>query len=147
MMHKAFFAIALALAAGAAIAGFGPGAPGSGADTTQTPAFDTSYAVEASYSCLEGGCHATDGKLVSDYAASYMTHVMVKCNACHGTHTPSEVGRPKPHLTGYFAGIGAAGYTVGKDRCLACHSAVSGGGHPNNPAECKSCHAPHVFRR
>ena len=109
--------------------------------------FDTSYAVEASDACLGGGCHETDGKLVSDYRASYMTHVLVKCNACHGTHTPGEVGKAKPHLTGYFPGIGATGYIVGKDRCLACHSAASGGGHPNMQGECTFCHAPHVFRR
>jgi hypothetical protein len=110
--------------------------------------FDTSYALEASASCLSGGCHETNPVLVDGYAQSYMTHVMVKCNACHGTHTAAELGMPKPNITGYFSGIGATGYVVGKDRCLACHSAVQNrGGHPRNPNECVSCHAPHAFAK
>lgn len=106
---------------------------------------DTTFAVENSYSCLTG-CHASNTALVNGYSASRMTHFMVKCNTCHGTHTAAEVGLPKPDLTGYYSGIGATGYVVGKDRCLTCHSAVlSKKGHPNNPSECISCHAPHVF--
>ena len=127
-----------------AIAGKG----GPGGTTTTTQVFDTSYAVEASSSCLTGGCHETNATLLNGYSQSYMTHVMVKCNTCHGTHTAAELGRPKPNLTGYYSGIGATGYVVGKDRCIACHSArLNQGGHPNNPGECISCHAPHGFAR
>ena len=106
--------------------------------------FDTSYAVEYSQSCLGGGCHETDQQLVDEYSASFMTHVMVKCNACHGTHTAETVGLEKPNLTGHYPGIGATGYTVGRDRCLTCHNNQ----HPNGRKaqdECKSCHQPHVF--
>jgi hypothetical protein len=107
---------------------------------------DTSFAVEYSYSCLGGGCHETNTKLVTDYSQSLMTHAMVKCNACHGTHTAAELGLPKPNLTGYVPGKGATGYVVGKDRCLTCHSsALSLKGHPKYPGECLSCHGPHVF--
>lgn len=114
--------------------------------TTSTQVFDTSYAVEASSSCLGGGCHETNTRLLDGYSQSYMTHVMVKCNTCHGTHTAAELGKPKPNLTGYYSGIGATGYVVGKDRCIACHSdKLNSGGHPSNPSECISCHAPHVF--
>lgn len=138
----------LALALGtipAANAGKG-GPPGSGGSTTQV--FDTSYAVEASASCLAGGCHETNATLVAGYSQSYMTHVMVKCNACHGTHTAADLGKAKPNLTGYYSGIGATGYVVGKGRCIACHSAtLNNGGHPNNPGECISCHAPHAFAK
>jgi len=109
------------------------------------PVFDTTYAVEASSSCLTGGCHEKNATLMTGYKASFMTHVMVKCNACHGTHTAAELGKPKPNLTGYVSGMGATGYKVPKDRCVACHSAASGQGHPNNPGECLSCHAPHTF--
>lgn len=110
------------------------------------PNFDTSFAVEYSHSCLSGGCHETNTQLVDEYSQSYMTHAMVKCNACHGTHTASTVGQEKPNLTGYYPGIGATGYTVGKDRCLVCHTAaLTQNGHPSNPGECLSCHAPHVF--
>ena len=115
--------------------------------TTTTQVFDTSYAVEASSSCLTGGCHETNATLLNGYSQSYMTHVMVKCNTCHGTHTAAELGRPKPNLTGYYSGIGATGYKVPKDRCVACHSSASGQGHPNNPGECLSCHAPHKFAK
>lgn len=111
------------------------------------PVFDTTYAVEKEYSCLTGGCHETNATLMTTHKASYMTHVMVKCNACHGTHTAAEVGKPKPNLTGYVAGMGATGYLVPKDRCVTCHNAASGQGHPNNPGECLSCHAPHTFPR
>ncbi len=131
-------AVAVALLTGIAVP-FGIGAA----------TYDTSFAVEYSYSCLTGGCHETNAKLMSDYAATPMSHVMVKCNACHGTHTAAEVGLPKPNLTGYTAASsGATGYVVGKDRCKACHEAVlSNRGHPNNPGECLSCHAPHIFSR
>ncbi|MDQ1362925.1 MAG: hypothetical protein QG652_785 [Pseudomonadota bacterium] len=134
--------MALAIcAAPGAWAGKGPGG-----GTTTSQVFDTSFAVEYSASCLSGGCHETSAKLVSDYSQSLMTHAMVKCNACHGTHTAAEVGQPKPNLTGYYFGIGATGYVVGKDRCLTCHSsALTVKGHPNNPGECLSCHAPHIF--
>ena len=123
----------------------GKGAPGG--TTTTTQVFDTSYAVEASSSCLSGGCHETNATLLNGYSQSYMTHVMVKCNTCHGTHTAAELGKPKPNLTGYYSGIGATGYKVPKDRCVACHSSASGQGHPNNPGECLSCHAPHKFAK
>ena len=110
------------------------------------PGEDTSYAIEKEYSCLTGGCHETNTQLLTDHANSLMTHAMVKCNACHGTHTASQLGLPKPNLSGYYPGIGATGYVVGKDRCLTCHSArLLQGGHPNNPSECISCHAPHMF--
>lgn len=110
------------------------------------PNFDTSFAVEYSHSCLSGGCHETNTQLVDEYSQSYMTHAMVKCNACHGTHTASTVGQEKPNLTGHYPGIGATGYVVGKDRCLVCHTAaLAQNGHPSNPGECLSCHAPHVF--
>lgn len=112
----------------------------------QAEPFDTSFAVEYSYSCLEGGCHETNTQLVTEHAASFMTHAMVKCNACHGTHGADTVGQEKPNLTGYYPGIGATGYTVGKDRCLVCHSTtLARAGHPNNPSECLSCHAQHEF--
>lgn len=108
--------------------------------------FDASFALEYSGSCLTGGCHELNTTLVNEYAQSYMTHTMVKCNACHGTHTAAEVGQEKPNLTGYYPGIGAVGYVVGKDRCLVCHSSTeNNGSHPGRPSECLSCHAPHVF--
>lgn len=111
-----------------------------------TQVFDTSFAQEYSYSCLTGGCHEINATLVNEYAQSYMTHVMVKCNACHGTHTAAEVGQEKPNLTGYYPGIGPIGYVVGKDRCLVCHSSTENNGqHPGQPSECVNCHAPHVF--
>ncbi|MCW8935776.1 MAG: cytochrome c3 family protein [Gammaproteobacteria bacterium] len=109
-----------------------------------TQVFDTSFAVEFSYSCLTGGCHETDQTLVDEYAASNMTHTMVKCNACHGTHTADTVGLEKPNLTGYFPGIGATGYIVGRDRCKACHNNQHNGGRASTN-DCKSCHTPHVF--
>lgn len=111
------------------------------------PGEDTSYAVEKEYSCLTGGCHETNTQLLTDHANSLMTHAMVKCNACHGTHTASQLGLPKPNLTGYFPGIGATGYVVGVDRCFACHSAqvLRKTSHPSQPGECASCHAPHAF--
>ena len=124
----------------------GGGAPAPAPTTTQV--YDTSFAVEYSYSCLSGGCHEGNAKLVDDYSKSLMTHAMVKCNACHGTHTAVDVGKPKPNLTGYFPGIGATGYVVGKDRCLTCHSStLTVRGHPSNPGECISCHAPHMFAK
>ncbi|WP_303905677.1 hypothetical protein [Thiohalomonas denitrificans] len=113
---------------------------------TAQEVYDTSFAVEYSYSCLTGGCHENDAQLVDEYSQSYMTHTMVKCNACHGTHTADTVGQEKPNLTGYQPGIGATGYIVGKDRCLTCHTAaLAQSSHPSNPGECLSCHAPHVF--
>lgn len=108
--------------------------------------FDTTFAEEYSYACASGGCHETNAQLMTDYGQSLMTHAMVKCNACHGTHTAETVGKEKPNLTGYLPGIGATGYVVGKDRCLVCHSAaLNQNRHPSNPGECLSCHAPHVF--
>ena len=108
--------------------------------------FDTTVAVAASRSCLSGGCHETDARLLDQYRQSRMTQVNVKCNACHGTHTAAEVGKPKPNLTGYHASSGPTGYVVGKDRCLACHQAtLAAPSHPSNPKSCTSCHAPHVF--
>lgn len=113
----------------------------------ETAVYDTSFAVESSYSCLGGGCHETNAELLADYSMSFMSHVMVKCNACHGTHTAAELGLPKPNLTGYKPGLGATGYTVGRDRCLVCHMSVTGtGGHPRNAGNCTGCHGPHAFR-
>ncbi len=125
----------------------GPGgAGGGGGTTTTTQIYDTSFAVEYSYSCLTGGCHENNATLLDGYSKSLMTHVMVKCNACHGTHTATDVGKPKPNLTGYYTGVGASGYVVGKDRCLVCHTAaLSQGSHPRNPGECLGCHSPHRF--
>lgn len=122
-------------------AGNGYGGP---AGNSSMEGFDTSYAVEYSHSCLGGGCHETDQQLVDEYAASFMTHVMVKCNACHGTHTEETLGTEKPNLTGYYPGIGATGYTVGRDRCLTCHNNQHPSGRKAQD-ECKSCHRPHVF--
>ena len=124
--------------------GPGPGGPGGG-DSSTTQVFDTSFAVEFSYSCLGGGCHETDQKLVDDYAASKMTHTMVKCNACHGTHTAETVGFEKPNLTGYYPGIGAIGYKVDTDRCKVCHNNEHSGGGNKSGDNCYSCHAPHAF--
>ena len=124
------------------------GSPGYSGGTTSgvMQGEDTSFAIENSYSCLSGGCHENNTQLLNEHASSLMTHAMVKCNACHGTHTAADVGLPKPNLTGYYPGIGATGYVVGKDRCLTCHSArLTKGGHPNNPGQCVSCHTPHVF--
>lgn len=141
----------------AATADAASGATATGAvttETTTTPAsppvskFDTAVAVATSRSCLSGGCHETDTALLEEYKQSRMTHVNVKCNACHGTHTAAELGKPKPNLTGYHAASTATGYVVGKDRCLACHEATMGvGSHPSNPKNCTSCHTPHVFGR
>ena len=150
MNQHLFMIIIIKLAAGAVLAlgtmSFAMVAHGA-PPATPTQVFDTSYAVEASSSCLSGGCHENNATLMTGYKASYMTHVMVKCNACHGTHTAAELGKPKPNLTGYISGMGATGYKVPKDRCVACHVAASGQGHPNNPGECLSCHAPHQFAR
>ncbi|MDH5471974.1 MAG: hypothetical protein OEY87_06205 [Gammaproteobacteria bacterium] len=141
-----FLLIALICSIPHAWAGKGPGGPGGdgGGETTPAQVFDTSFAVEYSYSCLGGGCHETDQQLVDEYAASNMTHTMVKCNACHGTHTAATVGLEKPNLTGYFPGIGATGYIVGRDRCKACHNNQHTGGRASKN-DCKSCHIPHVF--
>jgi hypothetical protein len=127
--------------------GQGPGGSGGTAGSTTTEqVFDTSFAVEFSYSCLGGGCHETDQKLVDDYAASKMTHTMVKCNACHGTHTAETVGLEKPNLTGYFPGIGSTGYKVDTDRCKMCHNNEHSGSGANKSSDnCYSCHSPHVF--
>lgn len=120
----------------------GPGGNGSSLD----PKFDTSFAVEYSYSCVSGGCHETDSQLVEEHADSFMTHAMVKCNACHGTHTADTVGEEKPNLTGFYPGIGATGYQVGDDRCIACHSpTLESPTHPNRTWDCVGCHTPHRF--
>lgn len=116
-----------------------------GSDPTTTQVFDTSFAVEFSYACLGGGCHETDQQLVDEYAASTMTHTMVKCNACHGTHTADTVGKEKPNLTGYYPGIGATGYKVDTDRCKVCHNNEHSGGGKKSGDNCYSCHVPHVF--
>jgi len=141
--------IILALGSSESFAGKGPGGPGGpddGGDSTTTQVFDTSFAVEFSYSCLGGGCHEIDQKLVDEYAASTMTHTMVKCNACHGTHTAETVGLEKPNLTGYYPGVGATGYKVDTDRCKACHdNEHSGSGGRKSGDDCYSCHTPHVF--
>ena len=122
------------------------GTGGTDGGTTTTQVYDTSFAVEFSYSCLEGGCHEKNQQLVDEYSQSFMTHAMVKCNACHGTHTAAEVGLEKPNLTGYTPGIGSTGYIVGMDRCKACHSNVHVSGKKSTK-ECVSCHTPHVFKR
>lgn len=156
-----FFLIALTCSIPSVGAGKGPGGPGGGgggSTTTRvfdtgtsvfdngTQVFDTSFAVEFSYSCLGGGCHEIDQQLVNEYAASKMTHAMVKCNACHGTHTAETVGLEKPNLTGYYPGIGATGYKVDTDRCKVCHNNEhSGSGVRNSGDNCYSCHTPHVF--
>ncbi|NOQ78614.1 MAG: hypothetical protein GQ546_04365 [Gammaproteobacteria bacterium] len=76
-----------------------------------------------------------------------MTHTMVKCNACHGTHTADTVGLEKPNLTGYYPGIGATGYEVDTDRCKTCHNNEhSNSGRRKSSDNCYSCHAPHEFR-
>jgi hypothetical protein len=116
-----------------------------GGDPTTTQVFDTSFAVEFSYACLSGGCHETDQQLVDEYAASKMTHTMVKCNACHGTMTADTVGKEKPNLTGYYPGIGATGYEVGTDRCKVCHNNEHSGRGKKSGDNCYSCHVPHVF--
>ena len=139
--------IILALGSSVSFAGRGgPGGPAPDPDPAPAQVFDTSFAVEFSYSCLGGGCHETDQNLVNEYAASKMTHTMVKCNACHGTHTADTVGLEKPNLTGYYPGIGATGYSVDTDRCKVCHNnehAGAGGGKGGD--DCYRCHAPHVF--
>ena len=110
------------------------------------PRFDTSFAIEYSDSCLSGGCHESDPGLVEEHADSLMTHAMVKCNACHGTHTAETVGQEKPNLTGYYEGIGISGYRVGDDRCIACHTpTLEEAEHPNKTWDCISCHRPHRF--
>ncbi len=153
---KSVLACLIILALGSSISfagrGPGPGGPDDGGNTTTTitttptQVFDTSFAVEFSYSCLSGGCHETDQKLVDEYAASKMTHTMVKCNACHGTHTAETVGYEKPNLTGYYPGIGATGYKVYTDRCKMCHNNEhSDSGTKKSGDNCYSCHVPHVF--
>lgn len=123
-----------------------PASAGRAVQTTGNQVFDTSYAVENSQACLGGGCHELDLQLMEDYAKSAMSHIMIKCNACHGTHTAAQVGAPKPNLTGYLPGVGATGYVVGKDRCLACHSgAALQSGHPAASRDCIACHEPHRF--
>lgn len=145
-IFKVFLAGLLLISASVWAAKGGPGGGGGGTTSGVLPGEDTSYAIEKEYSCLTGGCHETNTQLLTDHANSLMTHAMVKCNACHGTHTASQLGLPKPNITGYYPGIGATGYVVGKDRCLTCHSArLLQGGHPNNPGECISCHTPHMF--
>jgi hypothetical protein len=148
MQSRTFASILKLLLAGLLLASIsawaaGPGWGGGGGTTSGVlPGEDTSYAIEKEYSCLSGGCHETNTQLLNEHAASLMTHAMVKCNACHGTHTAAQLGLPTPNLTG----IGATGYVVGKDRCLTCHSAqLSTANHPKNPSACIGCHAPHVF--
>lgn len=142
---KSLLTCLIILAMGISVSFAGQNSPSDGG-TTPTQVFDTSFAVEFSYSCLSGGCHEKDQKLVDEYAASKMTHTMVKCNACHGTHTAATVGQEKPNLTGYYPGIGATGYKVDTDRCKTCHNnehvAAEGKKAGDN---CYSCHAPHVF--
>ena len=114
--------------------------------TNATQVYDTSFAVEFSYSCLSGGCHEQNQTLLDEYAASKMTHAMVKCNACHGTHTAETVGLEKPNLTGYYPGIGSTGYSVDTDRCKVCHNNEHVGGPGGKSGDnCYSCHEPHVF--
>ena len=144
---KSVFVLLMILSSGSSVsfAAPGPGGPGGANNGGDTQVFDTSFAVEFSYSCLTGGCHETDQNLVNEYAASKMTHTMVKCNACHGTHTADTVGLPKPNLTGYYPGIGATGYQVSTDRCKTCHNNEHNGGGNKSGDNCYSCHAPHVF--
>ncbi|MBX3591464.1 MAG: hypothetical protein KF755_11210 [Burkholderiaceae bacterium] len=114
--------------------------------TSKAAPFDTSAVVAASRACLGGGCHEKNAALLDGYRQSKMTQANVKCNACHGTHTAAEVGQAKPNLTGYHAGMGATGYSVPKDRCVACHErTLQRDGHPHEPATCTGCHAPHAF--
>ena len=136
------------VALGISVSFAGKNSPGGNfeAGLVDTQVFDTSFAVEFSYSCLGGGCHETDLKLVNEYAESKMTHTMVKCNACHGTHTAETVGLEKPHLTGYYPGIGSTGYKVDTDRCKTCHNNEhSGAGRKKSSDDCYSCHTPHLF--
>lgn len=130
-----------------AISGDGPGGSGVSMDASLDSKFDTSFAIEYSHSCLSGGCHETDTQMVEEHAASFMTHVMVKCNACHGTHTADTIGEEKPNLTGYYPGIGATGYLVGDDRCIACHTPTLDNpeNHPDKSWDCVGCHTPHNF--
>jgi len=129
-----------------AFSGNGPGRPADTGNTSLDPHFDTSFAIEYSYSCLGGGCHETDSQLLEEHADSFMTHAMVKCNACHGTHAADTVGQEKPNLTGYYPGIGATGYQVGDDRCIACHTATfDSPNHTNKTGDCVGCHTPHRF--
>jgi hypothetical protein len=143
------YLVILALGSSVSFAGPGPGGSGGAvgaADSTTTQVFDTSFAVEFSYSCLGGGCHEIDQDLVNEYASSKMTHTMVKCNACHGTHTAETVGLEKPNLTGYYPGIGATGYKVDTDRCNTCHNNEHiDSGKRKSGDDCYSCHAPHAF--
>ena len=133
---KSILASLIILGMSSSLSFAGKGGPGGSAPPTDQ-VFDTSFAVEFSYSCLSGGCHETDQNLVNEYAESKMTHTMVKCNACHGTHTAETVGQDKPNLTGYYPGIGATGYKVDTDRC----------GGKKSGDNCYSCHAPHVFSK
>lgn len=103
---------------------------------------DTTYAMEREYSCITGGCHETNTALMDSHSTAPMTATQVKCNACHGTHTASEVGQSKPNLTGYV-GQGATGYPVPMDRCLVCHSSAPA--HMQNDTGCTKCHFPHEF--
>ena len=137
-------AVMLVFATPFVMAGKNGGSGSGGTTTPTTQVYDTSFAVEYSYSCLGGGCHETNQALVDGYSQSVMTHAMVKCNTCHGTHTADEVGQPKPNLTGYVAGMGATGYIVGRDRCNACHTNQHVSGEKST-GDCKSCHTPHVF--
>lgn len=143
---KSVQACLIVLVLGSSLSFAGPGLSGpSGSDSTTTQVFDTSFAVEFSYSCLGGGCHEVNQNLVNEYAASKMTHTMVKCNACHGTHTANTVGLEKPNLTGYYPGIGSTGYKVDTDRCKTCHNNEHSGHGKKGSDNCYSCHAPHVF--
>lgn len=116
------------------------------AGTSKAITQNTDFALLKEYACLTGGCHETNTNLVQSHSQSVMTHAMVKCNTCHGTHTAAEVGQPKPNLTGYTPGKGATGYTIPKDRCLVCHNAIPDT-MKNNMMGCPSCHTPHQFPR
>ena len=127
----------------------GPGSAGEngagGTDSSLDPRFDTSFAIEYSDSCLSG-CHENDFGLVEEHSESFMTHAMVKCNACHGTHTADTVGERKPNLTGYYPGIQPGEYRVGDDRCISCHTpTLESRAHPRNTEDCAGCHTPHEF--
>ena len=54
-----------------AIAANGPGGSGGvSLDASLDSRFDTSFAIEYSYSCLSGGCHEADTQLVEEHAGT-----------------------------------------------------------------------------
>ncbi|MDH4133311.1 MAG: hypothetical protein OEV31_00845 [Gammaproteobacteria bacterium] len=148
-MNRKNLSIALLTGAALTLAILPPAQAGKygGGDTTPAATYDTSFAVEYSSTCLSGGCHGNNATLVDGYSKSLMTHAMVKCNTCHGTHTAAEVGKPKPNLTGYSVYSGSSGYTIPNDRCNTCHSGSMNRKTQNDAQACKNCHAPHVFPR